>query len=339
MYGLVLARHQRFPDIKTKGIASVPTLVILTSEESHYSIQKTAHWLGYGTDNVIKVKTDKNGKIIPHDLEMQIVECSRAGKIPIAVNATVGTTVLGAIDPLDDVADICKKYGIWMHVDACFGGSLIFSETHRIRLKGIERSDSIAWNAHKMLGAPLQCAIFITRHENLLQECNTTSANYLFQPDKYYDNAYDTGNKSIQCGRKVDAFKLWVMWKARGDEGFKERVDHLMDCARYFKESIDGREGFRLVLQQFESSNVCFYYIPKSMRGLEEDKEWWDRLYLVAPRMKKLMVFDGAAMIGYSPLKTMGNFWRINFGCEPQPSYKEMDTIIGLFEKYGQDLD
>lgn len=80
---------------------------------------------------------------------------------------------------------------------------MILSQKHKHLLCGIERSDSIAWNPHKTLGAPLQCAMFLVKQKGLLQECNSASANYLFQQDKFYDISYDTGDKSVQCGRKV----------------------------------------------------------------------------------------------------------------------------------------
>lgn len=82
-----------------------------------------------------------------------------------------------------------------------------------------------------MLGAPLQCSLFLTRHNGLLHQCNSAAATYLFQQDKFYDVSYDTGDKSLQCGRKVDGFKLWFMWKARGDSGFELAVDKAMENA------------------------------------------------------------------------------------------------------------
>lgn len=84
-----------------------------------------------------------------------------------------------------------------------------------------------------MLGAPLQCSVFLTKHKGILHRCNCASATYLFQQDKFYDVSYDTGDMSVQCGRKVDAFKLWLMWKARGDLGFEKFVDRAMACSKY----------------------------------------------------------------------------------------------------------
>jgi glutamate/tyrosine decarboxylase-like PLP-dependent enzyme len=139
MYGMVLARYRLFPETKTKGLSGLPTLVAFTSEEGHYSIQKSAHWLGIGTDNVIKIKTDDLGRMIPEELERQIVLNKSKGCVPFFVNATAGTTVVGAIDPLDEIAEICNKHKLWLHIDACYGGTLLLSKNHRQRLGASHR--------------------------------------------------------------------------------------------------------------------------------------------------------------------------------------------------------
>ncbi len=131
------------------------------------------------------------------------------------VVATAGTTVYGAFDPINDIADVCVAHGLWLHVDAAWGGGVLVSRRHRHLMDGVERSDSLTWNPHKLLGAPQQCSVFLTKHEGLLQAAHSAQASYLFQPDKFYDVSYDTGDKTFQCGRKVDVFKFWLMWKAK----------------------------------------------------------------------------------------------------------------------------
>ena len=168
------------------------------------------------------------------------------GKEPFFVNATSGSTVMGAFDQLDELAEVCKKHELWLHVDASWGGSFIMSSLHKKHMKvrigneveiwiylycilsqGCELVDSIAWNPHKMMGAPLQTSVFVTRHNRILHEANSASATYLFQQDKFYDVSYDTGDKSVQCGRKTDAFKFWFMLKARGEEHFESKFSNI----------------------------------------------------------------------------------------------------------------
>lgn len=134
MYGMVLARYQKFPEIKTKGMIGgdvAKPLVAFTSEEAHYSISKAAGWLGIGTENVVKVKTDQRGRMIPDELSSAIGKTKSEGKIPFFVNCTSGTTVMGAFDPLRELIGVCREHEVWAHVDACWGGTVILSEKHK----------------------------------------------------------------------------------------------------------------------------------------------------------------------------------------------------------------
>jgi len=313
---------------------------LFTSQEAHYSVQKAAHWHGYGLDNVVVVATDENGRMRPDALEAAILRVKEEGKDPLVVNATIGTTVLGAFDPLPDIADVCQRHGLWLHVDACWGGSALLSDTHRPLLAGLERADSVSWNPHKMLGAPLQCSLFLTQHKGLLHQCNSAAATYLFQQDKFYDVSYDTGDKSIQCGRKVDAFKLWLMWKAHGEAELGRMVDSAFSAARYCGEEVVRRPGFRAVLAAPQCANVGFWYVPESLRGQEETPEWWERVARVAPRVKEAMVRQGTLMIGYQPLPHKGfvNFFRLVFTASPPPGKPEVDYILNEIERLGIDL-
>nr|CAH0113551.1 unnamed protein product [Daphnia galeata] len=340
MYGMVLARFKKFPEVKTKGVGGIAELVAFTSQEGHYSIAKAAHWIGLGTDNLIIVASDSTGEMIPAELENKIVKALEQKKVPFFVNATAGTTVLGAYDPLEPLALVCQKYGVWLHVDAAWGGAAIVSKKYRSLMHGIDLVDSVAWNLHKMLGAPLQCSAFLTKHEDILHRCNSASATYLFQTDKFYDVSYDTGDKSVQCGRKIDAFKLWLMWKARGDQGLEEMVDNAFECAEYFSDQISQRSGFRLVLSKPNCTNVCFWYIPRRLRNCQESSEWWGEISKVAPTIKKRMVEKGSLMIGYQPLphKNLVNFFRLVIPCLPPPTHEDMNFVIDEIERLGCDL-
>ncbi|KAG7200793.1 hypothetical protein KM043_003166 [Ampulex compressa] len=337
MYGMVLARYRKFPEVKTCGLKGLPPLACFTSEAGHYSITKGAHWLGLGTDSIFKVETDEIGRMKPADLRRAISEAKDRGRVPFLVNATCGTTVLGAFDPLPEIAAICQEEDIWLHVDACLGGTLLLSTKYKGRLKGIDLSNSTSWNPHKMLGAPFQCSLFLVKGQNILHEANCTGARYLFQQDKFYDVSWDTGDKSVQCGRKVDGMKFWLMWKARGTSGLMESVNNAMSATEYFFDRIKGREGFRLVIPRYECCNVCFWYIPPSMRGQEETRDWWERLYRITAKIKELMTMEGTLMIGYTPLshKSIGNFFRMVVACQPAPTTASMDYAIEEIEKFG----
>ncbi|XP_037954772.1 glutamate decarboxylase 1-like [Teleopsis dalmanni] len=227
---------------------------------------------------------------------------------------------------------------------ACLGGSAMLSYDNHHLVAGIEHSDSFSWNPHKSLGAPLQCSLFVTRERDLLSHCNSLEVNYLFQQDKFYDVSYDTGNKSVQCGRKVDAFKFWLMLKARGYGGYGQLVDHAIYMAKMFTQKIKqrGSESFRLVLDEFQYMNVCFWYIPKALRGCNENTmEWKECLYTVAPKIKERMIRQGTLMVGYSPLayRDIGNFFRMVFTSFPILDEKELDFILDEIERLGEECE
>uniref|UniRef100_A0A1A8DG64 Glutamate decarboxylase-like 1 n=1 Tax=Nothobranchius kadleci TaxID=1051664 RepID=A0A1A8DG64_NOTKA len=293
--------------------------------------------MGIGTKNVYAVPSDDRGKMVPSALQEQIQTAKSKGEVPFMVNATAGTTVLGAFDPLDAIADVCEKHDLWLHVDACWGGGALMSQKHRQLLKGIQRVDSVSWNPHKMLMASLQCSAFLVRDKtSLLQRCHSARASYLFQQDKFYDVSYDTGDKSVQCSRKPDAFKLWLMWKALGSRELEQRVDRALAMARYLTQEIKKRDGFQLLMEP-EFANMCFWYIPPSLRKLPEGPELWTKLHAVAPVIKERMMKTGSMMIGYQTHGDKPNFFRMVV-ISPQVSRQDLDFVLEEIHHLGQDL-
>ncbi|XP_025068070.1 cysteine sulfinic acid decarboxylase isoform X2 [Alligator sinensis] len=337
MYAMNVARYHRFPDCKRRGLWALPRLAVFTSEECHYSIQKGAAFLGIGTDNVYLVGADERGKMIPAELEKQISQAQIEGAVPFFVSVTCGTTVLGAFDPLMAVADVCERHGLWFHVDAAWGGSVLLSQKHRHLLDGIERANSVAWNPHKMLTTGLQCSAFLLRDTSgLLHRCHSAGATYLFQPDKFYNVAWDTGDKTVQCGRKVDCLKLWLLWKAVGTEGLEKRVDRAFACTRYLAEEIKKREGFQLVMEP-EFINLCFWFVPPSLRGKQAQANYWERLGKVAPVIKERMMKAGSMLVGYQPHGSKANFFR-QIVTSPLVTRQDLDFFLDEIERLGRDL-
>ncbi|XP_053323446.1 glutamate decarboxylase 1-like [Spea bombifrons] len=338
LYSILVARYKYFPIVKTKGMAALPRIVLFTSAHSHYSFKKASAVLGIGTENVIAINCDERGKMMPSDLEAKILKAKDEGSIPFYVSATAGTTVYGAFDPFENIADICQKYGLWMHVDAAWGGGLLLSKKHRFKLNGIKRANSVTWNPHKMMGVPLQCSAILVREKGLLQACNEMCADYLFQPDKHYNTAYDTGDKTIQCGRHVDVFKLWLMWKAKGANGFELQINKCLELASYIYKVLKTRENFELVLpNEPEHTNVCFWYIPPSLRRVPRGKEWNAKLHKVASTIKAHMMEEGTVMIGFQPLGEKPNFFRVVFS-NPATKKSDVDFLLEEIERLGNNL-
>ncbi|XP_018322995.1 cysteine sulfinic acid decarboxylase-like [Agrilus planipennis] len=330
-----LARFKYNKSIKHCGASGMPRLVMFTSEESHYSTHKFAAFLGIGEDNVIGVKTDDVGRIIPEDLERTIAEEQEKGGVPFMVVATMGTTVRGAFDPVEDIFVICRRHGLWLHVDAAWGGGLIFSQKHRSKLNGIERANSIVINPHKLLAVPQQCSLLLLKDKAILKQCHSKGAEYLFQKDKYYDQSYDPGDKHLQCGRKCDVFKFWLMWKAKGSSGLARHVDAILETAEYFESQIEARPDYLLVSRR-QFINVCFWYMPRYLQGKTDAvKECGEQLHKVAPQIKAVMVKHGSVMIGYQPLKEFPNFFRF-VSQNSALSFKDVDFILDHISEIGR---
>ena len=251
---MVMARDAKDPNSRLDGMSK--PIVVYTSKESHYSIAKNASFSGIGRNNIRYIQADSKGKMIPEKLEAQINADMREGFIPTFVNVTAGTTVLGAFDPIDKIADITEKYKIWLHVDGAYCGGVIFSSKYKHLAMGIERSQSFSYNAHKMLGTPLTCSIILVNDKKQLHDSFSNDADYLYQTD---GDDFNLGKTSFQCGRRNDALKFWTLWKSVGTNGLKQIVDQQFELADVALEYIRSNSDY--TLYSFDDSiSVCFNY-------------------------------------------------------------------------------
>ncbi|MFK8039453.1 MAG: aspartate aminotransferase family protein [Crocinitomicaceae bacterium] len=251
---LVMARDAKDPNCKAKGI--LKPMIIYTSKESHYSTTKNASFAGMGQDNIRYIETDSNGKMIPQRLEQQIITDLENGMVPTYVNATAGTTVLGAFDPIDKIADLTEKYNLWLHIDGAYCGGAIFSEQYKHLLSGMERSNSFSYNAHKMLGTPLTCSIILVNDKKHLHHSFSIEASYLYQTD---GDDFNLGKTSFQCGRRNDALKFWTLWKSVGTNGLQQIIDQQFKLADVARQYIRSNSDY--TLYSFDDSvSICFNY-------------------------------------------------------------------------------
>ena len=251
---LVMARDAKDPNFRAVGMSKPMT--IYTSKESHYSNAKNASFAGIGRNNIRYIKADSVGRMIPTLLEDQIKKDIDDGFVPTYVNATAGTTVLGAFDPIDKIADITKAYGLWLHVDGAYCGSVIFSNKYKHLVKGAERSDSFSYNAHKMIGTPLTCSIILVNDKKHLHDSFSNEADYLYQTD---GDDFNLGKTSFQCGRRNDALKFWTLWKSVGTNGLEQIVDQQFDLASVALEYIRHNSDYTLY-SYGDSISICFNY-------------------------------------------------------------------------------
>ncbi|MFT5291018.1 MAG: glutamate/tyrosine decarboxylase-like PLP-dependent enzyme [Planctomycetota bacterium] len=250
---MLLARDYACPDFRERGMDG-SRLRVYTSVDSHYSVPKAAAILGVGRQNVVRIPVDECGRMLARALASAIDADVKAGYVPLMVNATAGTTVLGAFDPITELADVCKPRDVWLHVDGSFGASMVFDERFEVCFEGSERADSIAWDAHKLMGVPLTCSVLLVRERGRLKASFDEAAGYLFQTE---DDQWNPGTRSIQCGRRNDALKLWTNWLHHGTAGYRARTERMRDLALLAAECVRESPGMELVKEP-ESLTVCF---------------------------------------------------------------------------------
>jgi len=251
---LVMARDAKDPNCRTEGMSK--SLIVYTSKESHYSNAKNVSFAGIGRNNIRYIAADSKGRMIASKLEEQIIEDLSNGFVPTYVNSTAGTTVMGAFDPINAIADITEKYNIWLHVDGAYCGSVIFSDKYKHLVDGIERSDSFSYNAHKMIGTPMTCSIILVNDKKYLHDSFSNDADYLYQTD---GDDFNLGKTSFQCGRRNDALKFWTLWKSVGTKGLERIVDQQFELADVAREYVSSNSDY--TLYSFDDSiSICFNY-------------------------------------------------------------------------------
>ena len=251
--GMVVALNQAIPGYKDHG-AQGQRPRIYTSIEGHYSVPKAAGLLGVGQSNVVLIPADGRGQLLPEALEAAIIADIQAGFKPAMINATAGTTVLGAFDPIAAISAIAKRHDVWLHVDAAYGGTFIFHPELKSHFADVGLADSVTWDAHKVMSTPLTCSVILIKNKGLMTQAMSQSASYLFQGG---EDEFNPGTRSIQCGRRNSALKLWCAWRVNGDQGYTEKTESVRNNALTAQRCIQEADELRLVRAP-ESINICF---------------------------------------------------------------------------------
>jgi glutamate/tyrosine decarboxylase-like PLP-dependent enzyme len=238
--GRLPARDRAGTDVRTRGLPQNEWR-IAASQASHDSIRRSAALLGLGTQAVIPIATDRTGS-----LSLEAFDEQTRGERVIAVVGTAGTTDLGAIDPLDALADRAEALGAWFHVDAAVGSGLTLSETHRRRLDGIERADSLTADLHKLWWMPFGASALLVPDIGALRAVHHASV-YLNRPEDEAEGQLNLVGRSLDTSRRFDALKVLVALKAVGRARLGQMIDQVLELTRYAGEAIDARAEFELV--------------------------------------------------------------------------------------------
>ena len=268
LMGMMCARDTKFPEAKYMGVGEYKPVAFI-STESHYSVEVAANTLGMGTNNLIAIQSDENGKMNIEHLKAKIIEQKQEGKTPFCVIATSGTTVKGAFDPLVEIAKICEREDMWLHVDAAWGGAALLSPTTRDLMRGVELANSLCWDPHKMMGMPISCSVFLVNKSGLLKDVcsHSSSAHYLLHKK---NTELDLGRMSLQCARRVDALKLWLTWRSLGNHGWSRKIESFMRLAKYLTNRVKEEPTLELVLEP-EFTNICIRYLGHNLSPEAQD--------------------------------------------------------------------
>ncbi|HKL18323.1 MAG TPA: aminotransferase class I/II-fold pyridoxal phosphate-dependent enzyme [Halalkalibaculum sp.] len=253
--------------INEHGFSSGSNYTVYCSSETHSSIEKDVKIAGFGRENLRKIAYDDEFAMRPDRLEKAIRRDLEKGFKPACVIATIGTTGSTAIDPLREIADICNRYEVFLHVDAAFAGTALLLPEMRWMIEGIEQVDSFVFNPHKWMFTNFDCSAFYVQDEALLVKTFEITPEYLKTPeDKRVKNYRDWG---IPLGRRFRALKLWFVIRNFGIEGLRERVKKHIELAQAQKETIENDPGFEL-LAPVPLNTICFRFHPSY---IDDDKK------------------------------------------------------------------
>ncbi len=258
---LAAAREAAGLDIRERGMAGrpdLPPLAVYTSAQAHSSVDKGAIALGIGRQHTRHIDTDDAFRMRPDCLAEAIRRDLADGIHPIAVVATTGTTSTTSVDPVPAIASICEDHGIWLHVDAAYGGSAAVSPDLRWVLEGCDRADSLVVNPHKWMLTPIDCSLLYTRRPDALKQAFTLVADYLKTDDGDVVNLMDYG---LALGRRFRALKLWFVIRAFGTRGLAAMIERHVAMAKDLAAWIDAEQGWER-LAPVPLSTVCFRHVP-----------------------------------------------------------------------------
>ena len=319
LQALAVARNVKLNCGKTGLFQQPRKPVFFVSEVAHTSIKKAAMLLGLGIDAVIAIPTNHNSQMAVGALKEAIAEAQQLGKQPFALVATAGTTVTGNIDPLVQLGAIAQMHNLWFHVDAAYGGALMFSERHRDRLQGIEQADSVTFNPQKWLYVSKTCASVLFRDMGHLQRHFQVAAPYMNTEDDWLN----LGEISIQGTRHADVLKLWLSLQHLGKRGYAELIKASDALTETFVAAIQARP-FLALASEPEMNLLCFRGCPA---GLPAD-QWdaWNR------DLQQYLLHEADTFLSLPRYR--GQNWLKVVLLNPYTTEKDVERIFGAIDHF-----
>jgi aromatic-L-amino-acid decarboxylase len=334
--GLKVARDRKAGwDVRAEGVRGGPQLVIYGSDEVHSVNQRAADMLGLGQGAVRQLPTDDGFRLRVDALRAAVDEDRAAGRHPIAVVASAGTVATGAIDPLEEIADVCADEGLWFHVDGAYGGPGVLADELRPLYAGIERADSIAFDPHKWLYTPHSGGCVLVRDfEDLPRSFSIHEhASYVFEDKERTGSGLDGNEMGPQFSRGFWALKVWVSLLAHGRRAYARRIAHDVELAQYLHRRVEDRPDFE-PMAAVTLSICCFRYVPEHLPDGPGREEYLDSLnerLMTEIQMEGRVYPSNAVLRGRFTLRAC----IVNFRTEAE----EMDLLLDVAAELGAKLD
>ncbi len=300
--------------------------VAYVSDQTHSSVAKGLRIIGIPNKRIRKIATNERFQMDISDLNRALEQDIKDGFIPFVVIGTAGTTNTGSVDPLEDIASICQKYGIWFHVDGAYGGSVLASEKYHHLLKGVEQADSLSWDAHKWLFQTYGCAAVLVRNIHDLYRSFHVNPEYLkdIQEENDSVNMWDIG---IELTRPARGLKLWLTLQVLGTDLISSAIEQGFTLATWAQEEVTKLKHWEIICPaQFAILN--FRYAPEDLT--EEQKN------VLNERISEMLRESGYAAIFTTILngKTVLRLCSIH----PETEKEDIQTTIQLLDKYAQEV-
>ena len=332
---LAAARQQATGNASRAGLKASPPLRVYTSSEAHSSIERAAMILGIGRDGVRKVEVDSDLAMVPAALGRAIADDRRAGWLPAAVVATIGTTSSTAIDPVAAIADVCASEGLWLHVDAAYAGATALIPGMRHHFAGWERADSIVVNPHKWLFTPFDCSLLLCRRLDVVRSAFSLVPEYL-RTTGGSTSGRDYNEYSPQLGRRFRALKLWFVLRYFGLSGLRARLEEHIGLATDFARWVDSEpDAQRLAPAPF--STVCFRWRPRRFLGREDEPDVKLALDALNERLMARINETGEVFLSHTRLRDRYTL-RVSIGnLRTEP--RHVERAWALVRELGPELD
>lgn len=334
--GLKLARDRKAGwDVRSEGLLAGPPLRIYGSKETHSVNFRAADMIGLGREAVRSLPVDDGFSLRVDAMRSAVEEDLAVGLRPIAVVGSAGTVATGAIDPLEEMADLAAEHDLWFHVDGAYGGPGVLAEELRPLYAGIERADSIAFDPHKWLYTPHSGGCVLVRDLEHLPASFSISEHsaYVHEDKDATGSGLDSLDLGPQFSRSFWALKVWVSLLAHGTEAYGRRIAHDVELAKYLHRLAEERPEFE-PMAPTTLSICCFRYVPPDLpdgAGREDYLDMLNERLMTAIQMDGRVYPSNAVLNGRFVLRSC----IVNFRTEAE----EMDLLLDVAAELGSRLD